>query len=113
MFAECFAPDVLEDVIHLDHGDKPDEQLRIFAEVIGNSQSEKRGRVADAIDADHESPLQLRSAFEKAFAVTSGGGADRQDEKAVNGNEDDEETVPIHSEENVLQRQDDEEYPEE
>src|SRR5688500_7265228 len=112
MFAEGLAPDVLEDVVHLNDGDEPEEEFRVFAEVVWDLEREERGRVAHAVDADHSGPLHFGGAFEETFAIAGGRATHGQDQEGVNWNENDEEAVPFRGEKNVVERQDDEEEPE-
>ena len=67
VFAEQLAPDVLQHVAELHDDDEEEEQPRVLAHVAGDLQHQQRRHVADAVDADHQSPLDLRAALEKAF----------------------------------------------
>src|SRR5690606_29509304 len=55
--AEGLAPDVLQDVANLHHEDEEEEELGVFARVTGDLQLEQRGRVAEAVNANHQRPL--------------------------------------------------------
>ena len=112
MLSEKFSPNVLQHVAHLHDGGKEEEQLGILAGVTGNLQSQQSRGVTDKVNANHQAPLDFRSALEKMFGVAGENAADRNEKKRVNRNEDAEHCVPFPRDKNVLNRQDDEERPE-
>ena len=75
MFAEHLAPDVLQHVAELDDDDEEEQQPRVLAGITWDFQHQQRRHVADAVDADHESPLNFRAALEKRIRVAGDGDA--------------------------------------
>jgi hypothetical protein len=73
---------------------------------------QQRGHVAHAINADHEGPLDLGGALEEMLAVAGQRAARRHEDERIDRDEDREEPIPLHGDEVVLQRRDDEEGPE-
>ena len=59
------------------------------------SQRQQRRHVADAVDADHQPPLQLGDALQEARGVAAQRGDDRQEQEDVDRDEDREQPVPV------------------
>ena len=64
MFAEKLAEHILQHVGNLDHSDEEEQQQEVVA-VTRNVEQQQGGRVADAIDAEHERPLDLCTSGEE------------------------------------------------
>ncbi len=112
-FTEGFAKDVLEDIAELNHGDEEEEELGIFPFVTRNLHGHEHGDVADEVDADEKSPLDLGRALQEAIAIASEDGSDRDEDKGVDRNEDLKHAIPLNPDEEILQGDDDEKDPKE
>ncbi len=113
MFSEKFSPNVLQHVAHLHDGGEEKKQLGVLAGITGNLQGQQSRGVADEINTDHQAPLNFRGAFQKMFGIARENAADGNEKKRVDRNKNREHRVPLARDENVLDRQDDEERPEE
>ena len=95
MLSKHFSPDVLEHVARLNHEHKVEEQLAILSFKSGNPKRHERRSIADAVNADHQRPLNRGSPFQEPLAIAAQNAAKRYKQKGVNRNEDGEESIPL------------------
>ena len=74
--------------------DEEEHQRRCLPFVSRNAQHQQRRDVAHEVDADHQRPLVGGAALEKPIGVAGQRGADREEDRHVDGDQDAEQAVP-------------------
>src|SRR5882724_5595422 len=111
VFSRELSPDVLQDVAHLVHQNKVEQQLRVAARKPGNVENQQRRRMAQAKRANHQAELDFRRALQEVLRVAGHGDPRRHKHKREHRNHDREKSIPGDSDQVVLQRRDDEKAP--
>src|SRR6266850_1704088 len=111
VFSRELSPDVLQDVAHLVHQNKIEQQLRVAACEPGNLENQQRRRMAQAKRANHQSELDLRRPLQEMFRVAGHGDPRRHEHKREHRNHDRKKSIPGDSDQVILQRRDDEKAP--
>ena len=97
---------------HLRRGGHDDEEEHQEGAAPGEArevQQQQRRRVAEAVDADHDAPLDLGVALQEALRVAGQRRDDRDRQEGIDRDEDREQVEAPQADEQVLQRQHDEE----
>jgi hypothetical protein len=63
------AEDILQHIAHLHDEDEIEHQQRRLADVAWNFEEQERRHMADAIDRDHQAPLNPGAALKEVFRV--------------------------------------------
>src|SRR6266403_2004581 len=111
VFSRELSPDVLQDIAHLVHQNKVEQQLRVAAREPGNLENQQRRRMAQAKRANHQSELHLRRPLQAMFRVAGHGDPRRHEHKREHRNHDRKKSIPGDSDQVILQRRDDEKAP--
>src|SRR6266403_2272771 len=111
VFSRELSPDVLQDVAHLVHQNKVEQQLRVAAREPGNLENQQRRRMAQAKRANHQAELDFRRALQEMLRVAGHGDSRRHEHKREYRNHDRKKSIPGDSDQVVLQRRDDEKAP--
>ena len=113
MSADELSPDVLKDVAELHHHHEKEQQLGVLVFVTLDVEEQQRRCVADAVHTRHQSPLDRRRAFEEALRLSRQHEPCCHEQERVDRDHDAEEAVPLDADEDVLERDDEEEAPDE
>ncbi|CAN5290908.1 hypothetical protein BH18ACT12_BH18ACT12_11980 [soil metagenome] len=92
---------------------KEEQQLGVLALVSLNVEEQKRWCVADAVHTRHQSPLNCRRAFKEALRLSREHEPRGHEQERVDRDHDAEEAVPLDADQDVLDRCDEEEAPDE
>src|SRR5882724_9101193 len=111
VFSRELSPDILQDVAHLVHQNKVEQQLRVAAREPGNLEDQQRRRMAQAKRANHQAELDFRRALQELFRVAGHGDSRRHKYKREHRNHDREKSIPGDSDQVILQRRYDEKAP--
>ena len=109
------APDILHAVGKLHQENEEEEEAEVGAAagfLPTDPHVEERRGEGEAVDADDQAGLDLRRPFEEALVVTCHRHPGEHEERAVEREEDAEQVVAVVGDEDVVERREQEEHPE-
>ena len=102
----------MEDIADLDDEHEEHQEFAVLARVTGDREHQQGGDMTYEVDANHQAPLDGSRALEEMFTVTGRRTPNGQQDIGEHRNEDGKQPVPVFPDEEVLNRYDGKERPE-